>query len=370
MSGERAGERMGAAAAAGAGPEGSAATGYALPRIPYLRLRCTLVARERAALPPYHGSLLRGAFGHALRGAVCSMGPEQPCASCRLRAACPYTRLFETLIEGTPPPFLKGLSTAPRPYVFEPVSGGESFAPGDPLAFDLLLFGQAADLAAYAVLAVERMAAAGLGARRHRFALDRVEAPEPSEPGREVYSRARGAAPPGALSGPLPVLPPPAPRAPLDAAIGTPEQPAPAPAGAASSRAVLRFSTPTRLKADGRLREEFRLRELAFAALRRALEIAHFHVPGARVDWEIRPLLEQAGAVRVAAADLRWQDWQRYSNRQGRSMEMGGFVGTVELAGDLAPLLPLLETAEVLHVGKGATFGLGRMAVETAAAPA
>jgi hypothetical protein len=68
--------------------------------------------------------------------------------------------------------------------------------------------------------------------------------------------------------------------------------------------------------------------------------------------------------VRVTATDLRWQDWQRYSNRQGRAMEMGGFVGTVEIAGDLAPFLPLLRSAEVLHVGKGATFGLGRIAVE------
>jgi CRISPR-associated endoribonuclease Cas6 len=131
------------------------------------------------------------------------------------------------------------------------------------------------------------------------------------------------------------------------------------------AHATLRFLTPTRLKAGGRLREDFRFRELAFAALRRMLELAHFHVPGERVDWEIRPYLEQASAVRVTATDLRWQDWQRYSNRQGRSMEMGGFVGTVEVAGDLVPFLPLLRSAEILHVGKGATFGLGRVAVET-----
>ena len=62
---------------------------YALPRIPYLRLRCTLRALERTSLPPYHGSLLRGAFGHALRAAACSMGSRQVCAACRLRRACP-----------------------------------------------------------------------------------------------------------------------------------------------------------------------------------------------------------------------------------------------------------------------------------------
>jgi len=321
---------------------------YSLPRIPYLRLRCTLVACERAALPPYHGSLLRGAFGHALRFSVCSMGPEQACAACRLRMACPYTRVFETLIEGTPPPFLRGLPTAPRPYVFEPASAAQSFSAGDPLAFDLLLFGQAADLSPYAILAVERMAAAGLGARRHRFALDRVEAPASAGGWCEVYSRERGAAAPGALSGLLPRVPPTAsPAAPV-----------------AGARAILRFLTPTRLKAGGQLVDHFAFRELAFAMLRRTLEVAWFHVPGAAIDWSFRPLLERASEVRVVASDLRWQDWQRYSNRQGRAMEMGGFVGTVEIVGELAPFVPLLRSAEVLHLGKGATFGLGRIAVE------
>jgi CRISPR/Cas system endoribonuclease Cas6 (RAMP superfamily) len=42
-------------------------------------------------------------------------------------------------------------------------------------------------------------------------------------------------------------------------------------------------------------------------------------------------------------------------------MVFGGLLGTLDLEGDLASLL---RTAEILHVGKGATFGLGRIAVE------
>ena len=83
---------------------------YPLPPIPFTRLRCTLIARERAGLPVYKGSLLRGAFGHALRRAVCAMGPEQPCESYRLRRACIYTRIFETFVEGDlepPAPLLR-----------------------------------------------------------------------------------------------------------------------------------------------------------------------------------------------------------------------------------------------------------------------
>jgi hypothetical protein len=97
--------------------------------------------------------------------------------------------------------------------------------------------------------------------------------------------------------------------------------------------------------------------------LRRALELAHFHVHGAAIDWTFRPLLAQAAAVQVTAASLRWRDWQRYSNRQQSTMSLGGFVGDLELAGDLAPFAPLLRAAEILHVGKGATFGLGKMEI-------
>jgi hypothetical protein len=325
---------------------------YPLPAVPYLRLRPTLVCREPAHLPPYKGSMLRGAFGHALRRAVCAMGPEQPCPTCPLRRACVHPRLFETLIEGDPPPFLHGLPTAPRPYVFEPGGEERDFAPGDPLDFDLLLFGQAVDLQAYAVVALERMAEAGLGARRARFALERVDylVGEPGAPTQDDSLGAPDRWEPGFRAGerPWPDRVPPL-------------LPAPRPLGDA---ATLRFLTPTRLKADRRLVARPTFRDLVFRMLRRTLEIAHFHVPGAALDWEFHPLLERASAVRVVAADLAWLDWERYSNRQQTSMRLGGFVGAMQLAGDLAPFAPLLAGAEILHVGKGATFGLGRVRVE------
>ncbi|HEX9944261.1 MAG TPA: hypothetical protein VGG03_19800, partial [Thermoanaerobaculia bacterium] len=93
---------------------------YRLPAIPYLRLTHVLRALAPARLPAFKGSMLRGAFGHALRRSVCLMGPEQPCETCRLRRACAYTRIFETFVEDEPPPLLRGLDAAPRPYVFEP----------------------------------------------------------------------------------------------------------------------------------------------------------------------------------------------------------------------------------------------------------
>ncbi len=310
-----------------------------LPTIPYLRLRTTLSAEEPAVLPPFLGSMLRGAFGHALRRMVCVMGPEQACADCGLRQACSYTRLFEPYVEGEPPPFLRGIDQAVRPYVFEPLDEGGRLMPGGTLCFDLLLFGQAADLAAYTVLAVERMARVGLGMQRVAFRLQKVEALAPDGSAQEVF---RAGAP---LSG-----------ARISAAV---PPAAPLPEG----EVTLRFETPLRIKVRDHLNDRPRFRDLAFNMLRRILELAHFHVPGAVIDWNFRPLLDQADDVRITAADLAWHDWERFSQRQGTTMKLGGLVGTMKLAGDLAPFTPLLRTAEVVHIGKGATFGLGKVSV-------
>src|SRR5262245_56634986 len=70
---------------------------------------------------------------------------------------------------------------------------------------------------------------------------------------------------------------------------------------------------------------------------------------------------ECAAGVRVTRARLGWRDLARYSNRQRRTVSLGGFVGELEVEGDLEPFLPLLQMAEQVHVGKGATFGLGRI---------
>jgi hypothetical protein len=291
---------------------------YQIPAIPYLRLHMTLEAEEEAFLPPYQGSMLRGAFGHALRRTACTMGPKQPCASCPLRRACAYTRLFEPYIEGEPPPFLRGVDQAVRPYVFEPRSQGGRLEPGDPLHFDLLLFGQAADLQAYALLAVERMARSGLGARRARFRLIRAEATAPA------------LAPGGPLLPPGPV--------------------------------ACRLLTPLRVKVRDHLSDRPTFRDLAFNMLRRILELAHFHVPGAAIDWSFRAFLNRAEGVRMVSAGLRWHDWERWSQRQQKLMKLGGIVGELVLEGEeIAPFLPLLSIAEVVHVGKGATFGLGKI---------
>ena len=43
---------------------------------------------------------------------------------------------------------------------------------------------------------------------------------------------------------------------------------------------------------------------------------------------------------------------------------LGGFLGELIVKGNLEPFVQLLRTAEIIHVGKGATFGLGKMEIQ------
>ena len=67
-----------------------------------------------------------------------------------------------------------------------------------------------------------------------------------------------------------------------------------------------------------------------------------------------------AQSVRTVDSRLEWREWDRYSARQDQRVPMGGFVGHVGYAGDPARFSPWLALGEWVHVGKGATFGLGR----------
>jgi hypothetical protein len=310
---------------------------YQIPQIPFLKLKFIFSSEQDALLPIHKGSMLRGAFGHALKSTVCVMDSGQSCEKCMLRAQCVYTRIFETYIEDKPPPFLKGLNTSPRPYVIDAYQSSQSYRTGDLLEFYVTLFGKVCELHPYVIFAFMRAGERGFARSRFQFRLERVNWID-NEPvllydgkSQSLVSMAK----PTVVSenGQLPVP------------------------------ATLKFLTPVRLKFQNRLTMDFTFRMLVFKMLRRALEIAHFHVPDARPDWEFRPFLETASKVDIVDKRLYWEDVTRYSNKQAAKLQMGGIFGEIVLDGELGPFTRLLRISEVLHVGKGAVFGLGKVKV-------
>lgn len=319
---------------------------YPLPPLRYLHLRFILQAETEARLPEFKGSMLRGAFGHALKRTVCAMGPEIPCSKCMLKGQCAFTRLFETFIQGEPPRFLRGLDTAPRPIIFDPGATPPVLQAGDPLPFELKLLGSAVDFLPYVVFAVLQMAQSGLGAQRHPFTLTEVHCLQPNDsPDHPLdWATLYDARTQSLLFAPTPL-----------------QLPSSPPFSIQHSKFIIRFLTPIRLKFDGRYSLDFNFRALVFKMLRRVLELVYFYEPKAEINWEFHDLLVAADDVHITRHDLHWADQQRYSNRQQTKMMMGGFIGELELEGNLQPFLDLISTAEVLHIGKGTVFGLGKM---------
>jgi hypothetical protein len=323
---------------------------YTLPSIPVLKMTFIFTAQQNCTLNNSKGSMLRGAFGHALKRTVCVMGPKQACETCMLRKQCVYTKIFETFIEGEPPQFLQGLQTSPRPYIIDAYDTNTTYAKGDQLEFDLTLIGRVCELHPYVIFAVSQMAERGFTKNRIPFTLTKVNwrhdnsGAEEGQQSMDVRVLYKG-------------------ETQCLCEIATPALISAN--GNLISPLSIQFLTPTRLKFRNQLSIDFSFRMLVFKMLRRVLEIAHFHVPDAEPDWQFHSLLEQADTIDITNRDLHWQDWHRYSNRQQAGMDMGGFIGTISLDGDFEPFSDLLRLSEIIHVGKGTTFGLGKIIINS-----
>ncbi|PYQ03036.1 MAG: hypothetical protein DMF82_14310 [Acidobacteria bacterium] len=298
------------------------------------RYRVTLTAIEPLDLPAYLGSTLRGAFGHVFRRVAC-LSPQG--GVCPAPQSCPYHLVFEP-VPSPDAPALTSFDDIPRPFVIGPPPTASGTRPaGSDLTFDLTLVGRARSFLPYFIVALRELR--GIGRGRHSVALRRLEAIEPLS-GREslVYSDEDSLVRSHDASASL-------------AACQTLTPPA--------GPVKVRFLTCTRLKHEGQwaVRPEFHV--LFRRLLGRLSSLAVFHC-GARLDLDFIGLIEQAKAVKLVTDCTRWEDWSRYSSRQDRRMTLGGLVGEAVYEGPLEPLWPFLVFGQWTHVGKNATFGLGR----------
>ncbi len=69
-------------------------------------------------------------------------------------------------------------------------------------------------------------------------------------------------------------------------------------------------------------------------------------------------------SVRGIWEDLQLERVSRFSSRQGERVNLDGWTGTIHLQGDLEPWAELLEAAQLLHLGRKTSFGLGRISLD------
>jgi CRISPR-associated endoribonuclease Cas6 len=303
-----------------------------------------LKALEPLILPSYKGSTLRGGFGYAFKRVVCAI-KDRECSDCLLKEKCVYSYVFET-----PPPsntkIMRKYRSAPHPFVIEPPSERRrGFKTGDEINFGLTLIGRAIDYLPYFIYTFDELGRIGIGKGRAKYELENV-----MFDGKKIYdsdSKTLKSFATSSLSLTFPL-----------SLRGETE------AISRLEAISLSFLTPTRILYDGHLTLDLEFHILIRNLLRRLSLLSYFHCGGDPSEWDFKGLIEKAKEVRVKKRDLRWYDWERYSGRQETRIKMGGFVGEIIFEGNIEPFVSILKAGEVLHVGKGTGFGLGRFNIQ------
>ena len=307
------------------------------PPLPIARLHLTVRAEGPLQLPPYAGSMLRGAFGHALL--ALSPLPHRDGQPCALHASCPYCQVFAS--PALPGHSLQKFSQMPQPYVIEPPTGGvQSLQAGQTFGFGLVLIGKGLGLLPAVLQAWQRALRTGLGREHTPCTLLQIC----DENGLQRLSDK-----PEQLLNLNAILPP---------------------APALGQQATLHFHTPLRLQVQGKpvRAEQLTARDLLIALARRSQLLCDVHLGSAAPQHDFAQLVAQAGTIALRPIDLRWFDWGRFSQHQQQEMKLGGLLGTLHLQGDLTPFGQLLHRGQWLHVGKNASFGMGGYRLEASVA--
>ncbi len=311
-------------------------------------LRFAARATTPLALDHQSGSALRGAFSHALWSRFCTNKDALTCAGCMLVQMCPVAALVAPMREEEQP----GSRQRPRPYVVRPPIGAGTYAPDDTISFGIGLFGSAAMLFPYVVMAVQILEQDGLGrklaenrGRRGRFRVEELVAYNPLTGERQVLYRCDE------------------PTVEVPGLAISPAQVAACAAALPMDRLTLRFKTPLRLIDSGTLVKTITLRPLVQRLMRRLDELCMAYGAGP-LNLDYQALLAIADTVETVGDATRWVDVVSYSSRTKRRTPIGGLVGRATFAGNLGPLRELLVWGSLVHVGRNAVKGDGWYCLE------
>jgi hypothetical protein len=302
----------------------------------HIRLTCD-------CLTPIHfgvhgGAQWRGALWDALRAFACTDPKQQ--RSPAHSWYCPMC--FVLALEAESP---RGVNPA-RPLIIRPplsIRAEEdcTFSIGERFTLELVLVGEAWRVFPYLLQAVQRIGQKGIGFGRGRFSLHCVEALNPLNGSSSLLYEAGGKVR-------MPDIP--------VTGLQVMEQAAQLPA----DRMRLHFLTPTQLVCDGKLLSRPQPDVLIMRTLERLQALQyHYGEPISQEMWKSWHETLSRAAVHIRRDETRWIRAYSGSRRANRMQDVSGFVGSVILEGDLAPVRLWLLWASLVNVGKNAIKGNG-----------
>ncbi|BCB96581.1 CRISPR-associated protein Cas6 [Dissulfurispira thermophila] len=277
-----------------------------LNKLYFYRYRINLKPEELIHLPLYKGSALRGAFGYALKKAICVVR-ETECDDCILKTKCVYSSIMESpMPEGHP--YHRKYIRAPHPYIIIPqLTRQQYFSPDDLMFFEIVLIGKANEFLPYFIYTFTEMGRFGIGRERGRFDVISVDALALDGSSTEIFNS-------------------------IDKLLKTTEHridynlfvnsPKLSHLNGddkkfRSDEVTILFETPARIKSDDRLATDLPFQLLIKRLIERAFILANLYCGAEFEDTE--EFVKDSEHVEVVTNKLRWMDWERYSSRQGKS---------------------------------------------------
>lgn len=282
----------------------------------------------RPSLP----AMLRESLELSFRLLVCR-NIDLDCGRCTLQGLCPFPPVFRR----SPAPEATRRASQqepPRPFLFEPPEFGKGrIREGDWLEYGLTLFGAANRWLPYFVVALRAATAQALGRTSVQLELHHVHAITPDNMISALDSTSAR------------VMAVDIPTRLADLMCRADDR---------AHRIRVTFITPTTPGRNRRTGKAPSFGELIRGARDRLLAVASCYGDGPP-NVDLARLGKLADKVRTVRCKM---------TEQGPAApETSGFSGEVVFEGDIVPFMPLLRMAEVLHLGKWATWGDGQVYV-------
>lgn len=322
------------------------------PNLSINKLKVIIQTERELPLSFYLGSTWRGILGWQLKQLICPFSIRKDCQACLITEQCPYYLLLEK--EETGPP---GVFDVPRGYIF--------YAPRQrfrhELVLEISLFGYCCKFLPALIQALALAQQQGLGKERTQFSIKEIQETIPGQTpsnfdlGQDILKQVQG---PFSISDWL----------------GVDEL-------RENQIYELKIKTPLRLRRKGKYLNSLDF-PFFFSSIARRLEalsaIFEEQEHLGKERWQslqgqfasLDKLTRVNGQISYTydpesyVEDVVWRDFKRYSNRQRKKVPMGGIVGNVQINTSQPWFGPWLKTAELIHVGKGAAMGLGRIEVK------
>ena len=281
------------------------------------------------------GSSIRGSFGNTLRKIAC-MTHLKDCNSCPLHDSCPYTCIFVPPVPEKET--IQKFSNIPLGYLLEvPVENEHVYEIGEKFSFNIVLFGYTINHLSLIVFALIKSMQNNIAHGKAVFST--LEHYDSEGNTTVIYQQG-------------------------DSKISDHDKYLVLPEGANTVSSVrLKFLTPLRLQKDGKIckPETMTARDFLMPLFRRIGLLFEFYTE-IHLNLDYGKLGEEFEKIEIFTS-MQWKDYFRFSSRQNKKMNIGGYIGELELK-NISPIVrQFLDLGMYTHVGKNVTFGLGQFSI-------